>query len=285
MPWYIALITLLLGKAWALYTLAPVRALYPRSVNPYVSCKIPSRWLSSNQVSRGSATVELYSALPTSILSLALTNEAAASSAIASQFATGIPTWFATLPTDVQDYFLSQDTLAASTTPSVVTLTTTDTSGLVTVLVTSTRTASPVSSAIIITMTSTVVSNTMTTDASSSPSPAQHSSGSSPGVSAGIGVGTVVGTIGIVAGLAAFCLYRRRRRQARSQEITTTDKKETDCRHADHCMACGTTIYELPAEHNQTTNPQPDCRHSIGPPIRPSGTTINIDTPSGESRI
>ena len=50
---------------------------------------------------------------------MALTNPAAVVSAIASDFATGTPTWFQAIPTDVQSYFLSQaDDLGVTSVPS-----------------------------------------------------------------------------------------------------------------------------------------------------------------------
>merc|ERR1711881_623540 len=66
-----------------------------------------------------SASLAVFNALPTSLRDMALTNPAAVVSAIASDFATGTPTWFQALPTDVQSYFLSQaDDLGVTSVPS-----------------------------------------------------------------------------------------------------------------------------------------------------------------------
>merc|ERR1711981_76776 len=66
-----------------------------------------------------SASLAVFNALPTSLRDMALTNPAAVVSAIASDFATGTPTWFQAIPTDVQSYFLSQaDDLGVTSVPS-----------------------------------------------------------------------------------------------------------------------------------------------------------------------
>merc|ERR1712193_523612 len=66
-----------------------------------------------------SASLAVFNALPTSLRDMALTNPAAVVSAIASDFATGTPTWFRAVPTDVQSYFLSQaDDLGVTSVPS-----------------------------------------------------------------------------------------------------------------------------------------------------------------------
>merc|ERR1711881_79297 len=66
-----------------------------------------------------SASLAVFNALPTSLRDMALTNPAAVVSAIASEFATGTPTWFQAIPTDVQSYFLSQaDDLGVTSVPS-----------------------------------------------------------------------------------------------------------------------------------------------------------------------
>ncbi|KAF2461152.1 hypothetical protein BDY21DRAFT_361141 [Lineolata rhizophorae] len=57
----------------------------------------------------------LATALPASLVSEALTNSAAVSSEIASQFAAGdTPSWFAALPTDVQTYLAPVATVTES---------------------------------------------------------------------------------------------------------------------------------------------------------------------------
>jgi len=58
-------------------------------------------------VNPASASLALLQALPSSLQAVALTNSAAAASEISAEFATGTPTWFTVLPTDVQTYFLT----------------------------------------------------------------------------------------------------------------------------------------------------------------------------------
>ncbi|KAF2401236.1 hypothetical protein EJ06DRAFT_529366 [Trichodelitschia bisporula] len=65
-------------------------------------------------VDGASATLALIDALPSSLKSLALVSPAAVSAEILSEFATGTPTWFTVLPTDVQSYFVSANSAAAA---------------------------------------------------------------------------------------------------------------------------------------------------------------------------
>merc|ERR1711981_344494 len=72
-----------------------------------------------NTIDPLSASLAVFNALPTSLREMALTNPGAVVSAIASDFATGTPTWFQAIPTDVQSYFLSQaDDLGVTDVPS-----------------------------------------------------------------------------------------------------------------------------------------------------------------------
>ncbi|KAK5123064.1 hypothetical protein LTR85_003260 [Meristemomyces frigidus] len=59
----------------------------------------------------------LQTALPSSVIAEALTNSAAVSSEIASEFAAGnTPTWFTALPSDIQTYLVPAATTAANIT-------------------------------------------------------------------------------------------------------------------------------------------------------------------------
>lgn len=63
----------------------------------------------------------LQTALPSSLVAEALTNSAAVSSEIASQFAAGeTPSWYSALPTDIQSYFAPTDAAAVSSASSVL---------------------------------------------------------------------------------------------------------------------------------------------------------------------
>jgi hypothetical protein len=61
-----------------------------------------------NYTRRTSATASLIAVLPSSILSVALSNPDAAASAIEQAFSTGTPVWFLSLPPEVQTYFETQ---------------------------------------------------------------------------------------------------------------------------------------------------------------------------------
>ncbi|KAI9656791.1 MAG: hypothetical protein M1821_003430 [Bathelium mastoideum] len=79
------------------------------------SPELDERQATSAGVNTASIYQVLQTALPPSIISLALTNSAAASSAIASEFAGGqTPSWFSALPSDVQTYLVPVATTAAA---------------------------------------------------------------------------------------------------------------------------------------------------------------------------
>jgi hypothetical protein len=69
---------------------------------------------------RASASLALFGVLPSSLQAVALTNPAEAATEISSEFATGTPTWFTKLPTDVQSYFI---TAAGSAVPTTLAIT------------------------------------------------------------------------------------------------------------------------------------------------------------------
>jgi hypothetical protein len=73
---------------------------------------------------RASATASLIGVLPSSILSLALSNPDAATSLIEQAFATGTPAWFTSLPAEVQTYFETQVAAGPATATAAVPLTT-----------------------------------------------------------------------------------------------------------------------------------------------------------------
>ena len=68
--------------------------------------------------SSASATLAVFNALPTSLRDLALQNPLALVTALQSEFATGVPAWFSSIPTDVQSYFLTQGDELGLTTPT-----------------------------------------------------------------------------------------------------------------------------------------------------------------------
>jgi len=71
-------------------------------------------------VDPASASLAVFSVLPSSLQAVALTNPAAAASEIHSEFLTGTPTWFSNLPTDVQTYLItSKDSSAVPTTAAL----------------------------------------------------------------------------------------------------------------------------------------------------------------------
>ncbi|QDS76564.1 hypothetical protein FKW77_006865 [Venturia effusa] len=98
--------------------------------------KVPR--LVERSVDPESASLALFAALPTSLAAIAITNPAAAATIIQGEFATGTPTWFTNLPTDVQTYYLTaagaailtsngigiSSTAKASTRSSIATVTT-----------------------------------------------------------------------------------------------------------------------------------------------------------------
>jgi len=67
-----------------------------------------------------SASLAVYSVLPSSLQAEALTNPGAAASAISAEFATATPTWFSELSPDIQTYLLGQ----GATTTALVALST-----------------------------------------------------------------------------------------------------------------------------------------------------------------
>jgi len=64
--------------------------------------------VAKRQVNPASATASLLQVLPSSILNVALTNPAEASTLIQESFSTGTPDWFKSLPPAVQSYFIAQ---------------------------------------------------------------------------------------------------------------------------------------------------------------------------------
>jgi hypothetical protein len=101
----------MLFSAATLLTIATAAFALPnekRSVDPYVPIKQINSCCSILTPNRASASLALFGVLPASLQAVAVTNPAAAASEISSEFATGTPTWFTALPTDVQTYFLTQ---------------------------------------------------------------------------------------------------------------------------------------------------------------------------------
>jgi hypothetical protein len=189
----------------------------------------------------------LFSALPTSIQSIALTNPAAAASDISSDFATGIPTWFSALPDDVQSYYLTEAAAVVSTggipiipllpQPSVTTPTKRFT---VASVLAPTTTAAPSPSS---------------TDQGSDTVRSVKSQGLSSGAKTGIGVG--IGFAGLCLIGLAIWFFLRRTRNGQTKESTVPEetagdfsKPELDgiakVSSAYHEMPSSTQTHELP---------------------------------------
>jgi len=67
-------------------------------------------------VDPASASLALFSVLPSSLQAIAITNPAEAATIISSEFKTGTPSWFTSLPTAVQSYFVTAGGSAPATT-------------------------------------------------------------------------------------------------------------------------------------------------------------------------
>jgi cobalamin biosynthesis Mg chelatase CobN len=79
----------------ALFALAAVAAAAPK--------------VEERDVSPASVTAALLQVLPSSIIAVAITNPGAATTLIEQAFATGTPSWFSQLPSDVQQYLITAE--------------------------------------------------------------------------------------------------------------------------------------------------------------------------------
>jgi len=151
--------------------------------------------VAERDVDPASVTAALITALPSSLLAVAITNPAEASTEIAAEFATGTPTWFSKLPTDVQTYLLTVGGAAVTPSPigsgGLFSSNTTATTGKF--LNTTSSTAAG----------STTDGSAATSAASSSKGPASSSSStggaSMPTQVVGAGIAGILGIVGMLA--------------------------------------------------------------------------------------
>lgn len=140
------------------------------------------------------ASISLELALPSSLMSVALTDPAGLTATLASIFSTTEPTWFANLPSQVQTYFESQFNAKFNTT-----------------------------------FFTTVSTASATTTTNPSTQAAAVSSRLSADQAAGIGVGVGIGTILLIVG--ALLLYKRlatRRAGDRSSYFSSTSRRDQE---------------------------------------------------------
>jgi len=155
--------------------------------------------VASPSVNPTSASLALYSALPSSLQAIALTNPAAAATIISSEFASSAtPSWFSKLPADVQTYFI---TAASSAVPTTAPLGTGIGGKNGTALSTGKFTNSTTSSAAATSSGSTLLVSSVASATGTTTAKASSSSGGAamPTQAMGAGLAGVVGLIGMLA--------------------------------------------------------------------------------------
>jgi hypothetical protein len=142
---------------------------------------------------RASASAALIGALPSSILAVAITNPSAAATIISSEFATGTPTWFTKLPSDVQTYFLTAQGAAV---PTAAPTGNNGTLSTATGKFSNSTTAAATSSGLTTKLTSAAASTAATTSAKSSSS---TGGAALPTGIVGAGIAGAIGLMGMLA--------------------------------------------------------------------------------------
>ncbi|KAK4508463.1 hypothetical protein PRZ48_002202 [Zasmidium cellare] len=162
-----------------------------------------------NQTASASQSVEdlvsvisvLQTALPSSLIQEALTNSAAVSSKIASEFSAGeTPAWFTALPSDVQTYLVPAGTFPNAT-GSVVSAGATNSANSTGNTTTFSRTSTRAPTTITSTATSSETSGSGSNDAASASDASSSSTGgaSMPTNIVGLGLAGAVGLVGVLA--------------------------------------------------------------------------------------
>lgn len=149
---------------------------------------------------RASVYAVLATALPSSLVAEALTDPAAVSSEIASEFSAGItPSWFAALPTGIQSYLLGPAASQAANATGILNSTMIGNSSSVTQVKTTTK---PNGQTTIVTdagRTTNGGGNTQTGAAASASGSSSSSQGAAPTNVIGAGIAGAVGLVGLLA--------------------------------------------------------------------------------------